>query len=119
MTTKGLSKKQIIVPISSNNINIIISQTDKHISSMNRLLKNIKSDVLADYIQSDNKGIIITTNKITTISDINIVEKYIKDLENINSNDILSPCLPQSKFYLKISRVPYYSDNSISPIIYN
>ena len=50
MTTKGLSRKQIIILISSDNISIIISQANKYISNMNKLLKNIKSDISANYI---------------------------------------------------------------------
>jgi len=45
----------------------------------------VKSDVSADYICSDNKGVIITTNKVVAPSDLNIVEKYMKELNNINS----------------------------------
>ena len=74
MTTKGLSRKQIIILISSDNISIIISQANKYISNMNKLLKNIKSDISANYIWSDNKDIIITTNKTTTMSNINICQ---------------------------------------------
>ena len=51
ITTKEPSRKQTIIPMSSDNINVIILYANKHISNMNRLLKNIKSDVLANYIQ--------------------------------------------------------------------
>lgn len=47
------------------------------------------------------------------------MEKGIKELDNINSNDIISPCLSQSKSYLKILRVLYYSDNIFSLVTYN
>jgi len=53
-------------------------------------LKDVKSEVLADFIHLDNKEIIITTNKASTTSDLNVIEKYIKELNNINSNDIMS-----------------------------
>ena len=51
----------------------------------------MKSNVSADYIYSDNKEVIITTNKIAASSNLNIVEKYIKDLNNINVSNIMSP----------------------------
>ena len=119
MTIKGLSRKQIIILISSDNISIIISQANKYISNMNKLLKNIKSDISANYIWSDNKDIIIITNKTNTMLNINIIEKYIKDLNNINSNKVMSSYLSQSKFYLKILKILYYSNNLTSSIIYN
>ena len=36
------------------------------------------------------------------------MEKYIKDLNDVDSNDIMSPRLPQSKSYLKILGIPYF-----------
>ena len=90
-----------------------------HISNINRLLKDMKSEVLADFIFFDNKGSIITTNKAVATSDLNIVEKYIKELNNINSNNIISPCLSQFKSYLKILGISYYLANTNSPITSN
>ena len=62
---------------------------------------------MVNFIQPNNKDIIITTNKITTISDLNIVEKYVKDLNNVDSSNTISPKLSQSKFYLKILDILY------------
>jgi len=68
MTTKGPSRKQIIIPMSQDNSNIIITCADKHIFNINRLLKSIKSDVTTDFLCSDNRGIIVTTNQIALSS---------------------------------------------------
>ena len=62
---------------------------------------------MVNFIQPNNEDIIITTNKITTISDLNIVEKYVKDLNNVDSSNTISPRLSQSKFYLKILDILY------------
>ena len=65
--------------MSTNNSNAIITQANEHILNINRLLKGVKSDVSVDFICSDNKGVIATTS-----SDLSIVEKYVKELNNIN-----------------------------------
>lgn len=91
MTTKGSSRKQIIIPISINNSNTIISQVNVYILNINRLLKGMKFEVSTNFICSDSRGVIITTNKVAVTSDLNAVEKYIKELNNIDSNDIISP----------------------------
>ena len=75
MTTKNLSHKQIIIPIGMNNIERIIIQAGKHVENINRLLKSIKSEIVADYIQLDNKGIIVTTDKVVVSSDLNIISR--------------------------------------------
>jgi len=76
--------------MSEINFNIIVSQVNIHILNINRLLKDIKSKVLANFIYLDNKEIIITTNKAIATSDLNIIKKYIKELNNINLNNIMS-----------------------------
>jgi len=90
MMTKDPLRKQIIILMSTNNTERIMVQSNSYIANINRLLKEVKSKILADYICSNNKGIVITTNKIATSSNLNIVEKYMKELNNINSNDIMS-----------------------------
>ena len=57
MMTKSSLRKQIIIPMS-------IIQSNMHIVKINRLLKEVKSEILANYIHSDNKEIVIITNKI-------------------------------------------------------
>ena len=58
MTTKGLSQKQVIIPIGKANIEFI-----------NRALKNIKSNVMVDYVQPEVIGVTIVTNFIASVSD--------------------------------------------------
>lgn len=90
VTTKGPSRKQIIILMRKNNSNIIVSQVNIHISNINRLLKGVKSEILADFIYFNNRKFIITTNKLAATSDLNVIKKYIKKLNNINSNNIMS-----------------------------
>ena len=119
MTTKGPSRKQVIISMSEDNARSIVSQANTHVSNINRLLKGVKSEVSANFIQFDNKEIIITTNKITANSDLKVVEEYIKELNDINSNKVIYFCLSQSKFYLKILGIPYYIVNTNSPVIFD
>ena len=65
MTTKGPSRKQIIIPMSGENISSFMKSSSLHVANLNRLLHNAKSDVLTDYICSDPIGITIVTNKVS------------------------------------------------------
>ena len=64
-----------------------------YIANINGFLKDIKSEISADFIHSNNKRVIITTNKIAFTSDMNIMEKYIKELNDVNLSNIMSPRL--------------------------
>jgi len=75
MIINNLSRKQIIILMSTDNLEAIITQANSHIANINRLLKNVKSDISANYICSNNRGIVITTNKAVFFSDLNIVER--------------------------------------------
>ena len=50
----------------------------------------------------------VVTNSVLVNSDLLIIEKYIKNLENIDSTQVKTLWLPQSKLYLKIISIPYY-----------
>jgi len=50
MTTKGSSYKQIIIPMGKENTDKFMIFASNHIANINRALKNIKLDVIVDYI---------------------------------------------------------------------
>ena len=54
----------------------------------------------------------ITTNKVIFKLDLNIIKKYLKNVNVIDSNDIMAPRLSQSKSYLKILKIPYLIENT-------
>ena len=110
MTTKGLSHKQVIVLMKSKDANILIKNSSMHIININWILKNIKSSVIVDYICIGGKDIVITTNNIASPSDLQAIEKYVKNMSCVDTNQVQSPRLPQSKLYLKIVSIPYLSE---------
>jgi len=69
MTTKGLSQKQVIIPTGRANIDKIMALFNIHVTNINRALKNIKSNVMVDYVQPEVIGVTIVTNFITSASD--------------------------------------------------
>jgi len=79
--------------MSLNNVNRIITKSNEHIININRSLKKIKFNISVDYIWSDNWGIVITTNRVIAKLDIKIIEKYMKDLNNINLAEVIKPRL--------------------------
>ncbi len=50
ITNKGLSRKQIIIFMKSNNTKKIIAKANTHVSNINRLLKKVKSKISVDFI---------------------------------------------------------------------
>ena len=70
MTTKEPSRKQIIIPMNNKNKLQFIKNLSSHIANINRILKNIKSKIIADFNRVENSGIIITTNKVAAPLDL-------------------------------------------------
>ena len=89
MTTKSLSHKQIIIPMSTNNISKFMSSSDKHTTNINRSLKNIKSDTIVDFIHNNHHELIITSNKVTSQSNFSTIENYVKNINSMKANDII------------------------------
>ena len=112
MTTKGPSRKQVIVPMSNDLGKRFTKDSFSHIININRTLKSIKSNTCVDFICTDNKGIIISTNNVVSNSDLQEIEKYVKNSLLANDDSIAFPRLPQSKSYLKIVGIPYFINKS-------
>ena len=91
MTTKDSSKRQIIVSMSDDNKLKFMLLSNSHIANLNRVLKNIKLDIIANFVRLDQYGIIITINKVASVSDLYTIENYIKNTDNMNLDDILPP----------------------------
>ena len=53
MMIKSLSRKQVIIPMSNVNKAKFMESSSTHITNLNRVLKNIKSEVMADFIHID------------------------------------------------------------------
>ena len=95
--------------------NNVLSHANNHVGQINNLFRSYKSNTGIDCIRESWNGITVTTNQVASSSDLSIIEKYFKGLNNIVSSDI-TPQLPQSKSFLKILGVPYFGNNSSAPI---
>jgi len=62
-----------------------MAKSNQHVTNINRLLKDVKSDILADFICTDNKEMIITTNKVATNSNLKVIENYVKNIDEVMS----------------------------------
>ena len=112
MTTKKPSRRQILVSMSLSNSAKIMAISSKHITNINRVLKIIKSDVMADFICTNNCGFIITTNQVVFSLYFNMIKKYIQNVDIIDSKESIVSQLPQSKFYLRILGILYFIKNT-------
>jgi len=75
--------------MSDNNKNNFMNESSAHVSNINRVLKNIKLDVMVNFIHSDAAGIIVVTNKVAASLDLQSISLlYLQENTNnpINSN---------------------------------
>ena len=90
MTTKSLLFKQVIVPMNNKTAKKYLKDSNTYIVSINQALKSIKSNVMANFIHIDDKGIVISTNNVANPSDLQKIKKYIKNSLNTDINQISS-----------------------------
>ena len=83
-----------------------------YVININCALKNILSNTIADFICAKDKGIIITTNNVSSSSDLQEIKKYVKNFLTTDAKQISSLRLLQSKSYLKIVGIPYISERT-------
>ena len=85
MTTKSSLRKHVIIPIGNDNITRFMKNSSVHITNINRTLRNVKSEVLVDFVCSDLLDITVVTNKVSLQSDLQIIEQYVKNSNNIDA----------------------------------
>ena len=83
--TKRPSRKQVIIPMSKENINAFMQNSSLHVANINRQPCNAKSEVLVDYIRSETLGVTIITSKVSKQSDLLIIDQYVKNSNDINA----------------------------------
>ena len=66
----------------------------KDVANINRALKDIKSDIMANFIQANHLGLTIMTNKVIFSLNLSTIEKYIKNVDSIDLDDIMMSRLP-------------------------
>ena len=98
--------------MNSDNISKFMKNSLLHIANINQSLRNMKSEVLVNFICSDLTCIIVVTNKVMVQSNLHVIENYVKKVDNIDSINVDVSCLPQSKLYLKIICIPYFSHDN-------
>ena len=67
-----------------------MAMSNIYIANINRLLKDIKSDIMTDFIWANHKNLVITTNKVTATLDLNTIESYIKNIDAVDFNEVMS-----------------------------
>jgi len=93
ITTKRLFRKQVIVPMNNENKSKFMKASSAHITNFNRTLKNIKSEVMADFVCTDQVDVMIVTNKVKSSLDLQTIEKCIKNSNYIDTEKVKVPCL--------------------------
>jgi len=80
--------------MSNNDKTKFIEDNSNHITNIDRVLENIKSEVMTDIIHSDQIDAIIIMNKVALPLNLQMIEKYIKSTNYIEAEDIKVSCLP-------------------------
>jgi len=94
-----------------------IEDSSNHVTYLNRALKNIKSEIIVDFIWPDQSGITIITNKVILSLELQIIKNYIKNANCIKAEGVEVSHLPQLKLYFKIIGILYLIENTNIPIM--
>ena len=99
--------------MSNNNINKFMKNSLLYVSNINWSLRNAKSEVLVNFIHLDMSSVTVITNKVVLQLDLYIIKNYVKKIDDIDTINIDALRLPQSKSYLKIIDILYFSHDNL------
>jgi len=93
-----------------------IEDSSTYVFNLNRELKNIKSKVMVDFVLQEIAGIVIITNKVASELELQTIKNYIKNANQIETEEVDVLQLSQSKLYLKITDILYLREDTNMPI---
>ena len=76
------------------NSNKFIALSSIYVANINWTLKGIKLDTMVDFVWANQRELTNTTNKVVSMLDLNTIKKYIKNVDVVNSKDVIAPWLP-------------------------
>ena len=71
---------------------------------------------MANFVCSKQADIVIITNKVAFLLNLQTIERYIKSSNNIDVKNVEISCLLQFKSYLKIIDISYLLEGTNTPI---
>jgi len=77
--------------MSNDNKTKFIEDSCNYVTNINRALKNIKSEVIVNFICSDQSGVTIFTNKVVSPLDLQTIESYVKSTKYIIAKEVKIP----------------------------
>ena len=54
----------------------------------------------------------MSTHSVASVAELEVIKQWVKEIAGLSDNTEVEPCLPQSKFFLKILGVLYWDSNS-------
>ena len=95
-----------------DNISKFMASFSSYIANINKAFRKIKLDIMADYVWPELIGVTIITNKVASLSNLQVIENFVRNIKNVNSEAIEISRLSQLKFYLKIIGIFYFLENT-------
>lgn len=93
-----------------DNISKFMASFSSYIANINKAFR--KLDIMADYVWPELIGVTIITNKVASLSNLQVIENFVRNIKNVNSEAIEISRLSQLKFYLKIIGIFYFLENT-------
>jgi len=57
-----------------------MEDSSTHVSNLNRALKNIKSEVMVDFVRQELASVVIITSKVASELELQTIKNYIKNV---------------------------------------
>ena len=62
--------------------------SSNHVTNLNRVLKNIKLNIMVNFIYQEQSEVTIITNKVASYLDLQTIKKYVKNTNCIEANEV-------------------------------
>jgi len=111
MTTHGPTRRQVLIPLNTPTAEVVVANAAIAVESCNKGLVEAHSKLRVESVHKAWDEISMSTNFVASAAELEVIKQWLKKVAGLTASAMVEPCLPQSKSFLKILGIPYWSNN--------
>jgi len=95
---------------------MVVANVASAVESYNKGLVSAHSKLRVESVHKAWDGVSMSTNSVASVAELEVIKQWLKKTAGLGEITEVEPCLPQSKFFLKVLGVPYWDSKTSLPV---
>ena len=96
-----------MIPLAPAAAKVVVANVASAVESCNKGLVSARSKLRVESVHKAWDSVSMSTNSVVSVAELEVIKQWLKKTADLGEVAKVEPCLPQSKFFLKVLRVLY------------